>query len=126
MKKTIIVDSGVIVEYLKTGKGVLPTAYEKYNMVISMSTYIELLASKTFSDKSLKQEVKEFIDKYFSLVDVNREVADMTSEILRNHSVTLAVGIIAATSIVNKFELLTSDTQEFARIDGLSLLKIEE
>jgi hypothetical protein len=38
MKNTIVVDTGIIVEYLKTGKGLLPSVYETYDMIISSAT----------------------------------------------------------------------------------------
>ena len=124
MKKEILVDSDVIFEYLKSGEGKLPEAYEKYEMFISASTYTELLASKTFEDAELEKEVIEFINKYFKIKDLNLEIAHKAAEIIRKHGTSLAVGNLAATCIVLKCELLTNSEKGLSNIDGLEFVKL--
>jgi predicted nucleic acid-binding protein len=124
MKEVIIVDTGIIVQYLKTGKGVLPEAYEKYEMNISAATYAELLASQTFQDENLEKEVLEFCEKYFSIKDVTAEIALKAADIVRKNGANLAVSLIAATAIVNKVKLLTDDAKTFSGIEGLELMSM--
>lgn len=119
MKTTIIVDTDVITEYLKTGKGSLPGAYEKFSMVISAATLLELLASKTFVDESLAQEVKEFVDKYFVIKEIDRKVAEKAAEIIREREVTMATALVAATALVFSHKILTNNPDEYNRIDGI-------
>src|SRR5258708_13877481 len=97
MKTTILVDTGIIVQYLKTGKGILPTAYEKYKMVISAATYAELLASKTFQDENLEKEVLDFVDKYFTIRDVSKKIAHEAARIMRVNEISFAAACVAAT-----------------------------
>lgn len=121
MKDQILVDTNVIVQYLKTGKGLLPTVYEKYEMLISSATLTELLASKTFEDASLLTEVVEFVDKYFTIKEVNREIASKAAEIIRSYGVNLATAYIAATSIVNNMPLLSEDDSAYKEIDDIKM-----
>lgn len=124
MKEGIIVDSNIIVQYLKTGKGVLPTAYEKYTMYVSAATFTELLASKTFIDDNLEKEVLDFVDKYLTVKDVSKKVAHEAARLLREYDITLATAYIAATCIVEGMSLLTEEPGAFAGIAGVSMLNM--
>ncbi len=122
MKQTVIVDTDIITEYLKTGKGVLPTIYEKFNMIIATTTLSELLASKTFTDETLKQEVIEFLDKYFNVQSADKATAVEAARLIREYELTLGTAYIAATAIKTKAKLLTSDRKAFERINGIEFL----
>lgn len=124
MKSTVVVDTGIIIEYLKTGKGALPSVYEKYNMVISASVYTEILASKTFEDESLKKEVLNFVDKYFKVREISPKVALKAAELLRSYPLTLASAYTAATALEGSYPLLTDDEKTFKEVKGLELMKI--
>ncbi len=124
MKKTILVDIGIIAEYLKTGKGILPTAYEKFKMSIASSTYVELLASVTFKDAVLEKEVMDFVKKYFSVVNIDEKVALEAAKIVREKNVNLASALVAATAKVNSYDLLTKNKKTFGVIDGVNLLEL--
>ena len=124
MKETILVDTGVIVEYLKTGKGVLPTAYEQYEMVISAVTYTELLASKTFEDSALKDEVLEFCEKYFTIIEINEEIALKAADVIRTSEMTLANAYIAATALVKGIKILSDEEKKLDKVEGVEFLSI--
>lgn len=124
MKSTIIVDTGIIIEYLRTGKGVLPMVYEKYTMVISAATYVEILASKTFLDSSLEKEVIEFLDKYFSVEAVDERVAHQSAKLMREYDLNLATANIAAAALVNSYQLLTGNRRSFEKITGITFLEL--
>lgn len=124
MKETIIVDTTVIVQYLKSGKGVLPIAYEKYSMVISAATFTELLASRTFEDSNLEKEVKEFVEKYFKVIEIDQEIADSSAKVIRSSEVSLATSFVAGTAIVRKFPILTENIGSFSGIKGLDFVEL--
>lgn len=124
MKEVVLVDTGIIVEYLRTGKGVLPTAYENYEMVISAATFAELLASKTFEDEALRKEVLEFCEKYFSVKDISDKTAMKTAEVLRTSDVTLATAFLAATAMEHNIKVLTDDEKKFSSVSGLTFLNM--
>lgn len=124
MKNKILVDLGIIVEYLKTGKGVLPVAYEKYKMMITPLTYSELLASATFQDESLEKEVMEFVEKYFDVIDLDAKVGLEVARVLRDNDITMVSAVIAAAAKVNAIEVLTDDKKTFEKIDGVTLVDL--
>ncbi len=124
MKKTILVDIGIIIEYLKTGKGMLPMAYEAYKMQIVASTYAEILASKTFQDPNLENEVIDFMHKYFEVIPVNEKIASAAAKIIREKEVNFATSLIAGAAVANSLELLTDKKEHFEGIEGLELLKM--
>jgi predicted nucleic acid-binding protein len=124
MKRTILVDSGVIIEYLKSGKGVLPKAYELYKMQITTTTYSELLASSTFKDEGLEKEVIEFIKKYFEVVAIDEKTALEVAKILRNGDINLATAQTAGMAKVNDLEVLTDDKKQFKDVEELKFLEI--
>lgn len=124
MKDKIIVDIDVITEYLKTGKGVLPKAYEEYEMYISSVVYTELLGSSTFKDEELEREVMDFVKKYFKVVAIDEATALAAAKILRNSSVVLATAMIAATSIQNTMPVLTNNAAQYKKIEGIEILSL--
>lgn len=124
MKNTILVDISVIVEYLKTGKGVLPAAYEKFTMAIVATTYTELLASVTFKDANLEKEVQEFIKKYFTVLELDEAIGIKASEILRNNDLTLAAAAVVASALHKNVPLLTNEKKAYEKIEGLTFAEI--
>jgi predicted nucleic acid-binding protein len=126
MKKTVLVDIGIIVEYLKTGKGSLPSAYETHNLRITASTYAEILASQTFMDSALESEVVEFLQKYFDLLPIDQTVASATAKVIRNkgENMTFATALVAGTAIANSIEILTDRPGDFDGIEGVTCMSM--
>lgn len=121
MKEKIIVDTNVITQYLRTGKGVLPMAYEKYEMWIPSSTYAELLASSTFEDANLRDEVLEFTDKYFKVSEITKEIAIKAGEIVRQHATAMTSALLLATCLENECKLLTEEPDNYKKVEGLMI-----
>jgi predicted nucleic acid-binding protein len=119
MKEKIIVDTNVITQYLRTGKGVLPMAYEKYEMWIPATTYAELLASSTFEDANLRDEVMEFTDKYFKVVEISKDVAIKAGEIVRQHGMTMTTALLLASCLVSECKLLSEEPDNYKKVEGL-------
>jgi predicted nucleic acid-binding protein len=126
MKEKILVSSDVIIEYLKTGKGKLPLAYDKCEMFITSTTYIEILASKTFTDASLEKEVLEFLKKYFSLVEVNKEFSLEAAKILRENELTLSASIFCAVAKDKEYAVLTNDFSDYEKVAGVNAFEAEK
>src|SRR5690606_14329377 len=108
----------------KTGKGLLPKAYETYSMKIVATTYAELLASKTFKEDTLETEVNEFINKYFEVLDIDTETATHAAKIMRENELNFATSIVAATAKAKSLKLLANDSRTFEKIEGVELLKL--
>lgn len=126
MKDQILVDTDIVIQYLKTGKGLLPKAYEKYEMQLSTASLTELLASRTFEDSNLLEEVIEFVDKYFTVKEVSREIATKASELIRKYGVNFATATISATAICNDTPLLTEEREQYSMIEELKLHEMKD
>jgi predicted nucleic acid-binding protein len=124
MKDSILVNIDVIIEYLKSGKGLLPMAYEKYSMKITATTFAELLASKTFKDDSLESEVMDFLKKYFEVLDVDQDLALEASKVMREYELNFAQSIVAAAAKSKGMDLLTSETKTFEKVEGVKILGV--
>ena len=125
MKKSILVDLNIITEYLKSGKGILPIAYEKYELNISAVTNTELLASKTFNDQTVQNDVLDFVKKYFTVIEVDQEISVMAGKLVRDYGITIAHAIVGATAIVSGFDVLSKDVDGFSNIVGITLIDID-
>ncbi len=124
MKTIIVVDTDIIVQYLRTGKGVLPAAYEKYSMIISASTFTELLSSTTFKDSALEKEVLDFVEKYFTIKEVNKEIAHQAAKLVRETGLTLATAFTAATAMSESAPILTEDKNTFTKVPNISFVAL--
>lgn len=122
MKNEILVDLDVIVEYLKTGKGVLPTAYDQYRMKVPAVTYAELLASETFKDEALEKEVIDFLNKYFDVVSITDELATEAARIMRDSDVTLGLALTVAVAKAHGLAVLTGDKKAFDKVTGVDFV----
>ncbi|RMD76940.1 hypothetical protein D6810_02505 [Candidatus Dojkabacteria bacterium] len=111
MKDVVYVDTSIIIEFLNTGEGLLPIAYERYQMWIPATSLIDIFASKTFKDEKLEKDVIQFFKKYFSVTDVDREKSLVASKIVRDFKVTFSKACLWASAITEDIELLV-DTLE--------------
>ena len=89
---------------------------------ISVITEIELLCWKTASDKDIKI-LEKFINKAF-LFELETETKRKTAEIRKKSGLKLPDAIIAATAIVNNLQLITRDTKDFQKIEGLGIINL--
>ncbi len=124
MKEKIVVDTDVITQYLKTGKGVLPMAYEKYEMWIPATTYTELLASSTFEDANLRSEVMDFTNKYFKVEEITKDVAVKAGEIVRQYGLSISSAVLLACCFANECKLLTDRADDYKKVEGLMIAEV--
>lgn len=125
MKNTITVDADVIIEYLKTGEGKLTDAYEKYSMIIAPTTYTEILASQTFTEDSLEQDVVSFLKEYFKIQVVDESIAHTAARIIRDSdSIALAHAYVAATAVETKTQLLTNRADVYEGVSDMVMVQV--
>lgn len=122
----VLVEIDVITEYLKTGKGLLPSVYEKFKLKISANTATELLASKTFEDESLREDVVNFISKYFEIIPISEAIALQAATLLRAGAQNLAHALTAATAIIEDLPVVTSEAMAYANVEGVTLWEKSE
>jgi predicted nucleic acid-binding protein len=90
---------------------------------ISVITVIEALSWRN-QDKQKEVIVKEFIEDA-NVLELSHEVVSQCVKIRRNKKIKTPDAIIAATAIVHKLTLITSDT-DFKNIENLHLINPDE
>jgi predicted nucleic acid-binding protein len=120
MGMNMLVDSNVIIDYVsnripeKSAKQL--DIYFNSNFSVSIVSKIEVLGFKT-QEYELKQ-LESFI-QLSSIVYIDEAVADKTIEIRRMKRIKLPDAIIAATALVQNCILLSHNTTDFNKIEGL-------
>ena len=123
MGMNMLVDSNVIIDYLsnripeKSAKQL--DIYFNNNFSVSIISKIEVLGFKT-QEYELKQ-LESFI-QLSSIVYIDEAVADKTIEIRRMKRIKLPDAIIAATALVLNCILLSHNSTDFNKIEGLQVL----
>jgi len=70
----------------------------------------------------LKQLEAESFVNASTLFYLTNSIADQTILIRRQHKIKLPDAIIAATALVNNFQLITRNDSDFSRINGLNVI----
>ena len=123
MGMNMLVDSNVIIDYVsnripeKSAKQL--DIYFNSNFSVSIISKIEVLGFNTL-DYELEQ-LESFI-QLSSVVYIDEAVADKTIEIRRMKRIKLPDAIIAATALVQNCILLSHNTTDFKKIEGLQVL----
>ncbi|MFA6401701.1 MAG: type II toxin-antitoxin system VapC family toxin [Salinivirgaceae bacterium] len=118
-------DTNISIYYLQQ---MFPPAAEKYidellkedQPVISAITEIELLCWKNASEKDLAL-LHNFINDSM-VIELERSIKLKTADIRKMHPIKLPDAIIAATALVYNLTLITRNTKDFDKIEGLEVL----
>ena len=120
MGKGYLIDSNVLIEY--TGDLLPERAYsfvsgvidEQFN--ISVINKIEVLGYNTAG-----KDMEDFIG-LADVFELSEEVTSKTIELRKTYKTKLPDAIIAATALVNKFGIVTRNTKDFDKIEGLEVV----
>jgi len=119
----MLVDSNVIIDYVsnripeKSAKQL--DIYFNSNFSVSIISKIEVLG---FNTQEFELEQLESFIQLSSIVYIDEAVADKTIEIRRMKRIKLPDAIIAATALVQNCILLSHNTTDFNKIEGLQVL----
>lgn len=118
MGQKYLIDTNAIIDYLENK---LPEkASNKIDdgaVIMSVISRIELLAWPKATEKQLKL-LEDFIDASQVLL-LSEDVIVETIAIRRFSGIKLPDAIIAATALVHNLTLLTRNTSDFKKVDGL-------
>ncbi len=123
MGMNMLVDSNVIIDYVsnripeKSAKQL--DNYFNSNFSVSIISKIEVLGFNT--QKYELEQLESFI-QLSSIEYIDEAVADKTIEIRRKKRIKLPDAIIAATALVKNCMLLSHNTIDFKKIEGLQVL----
>jgi predicted nucleic acid-binding protein len=122
MGMNMLVDSNVIIDYVsnripeKSAKQL--DIYFNSNFSVSIISKIEVLG---FNTQEYELEQLESFIQLSSIVYIDEAVADKTIEIRRMKRIKLPDAIIAATALVQNCILLSHNTTDFNKIEGLQV-----
>ena len=86
----------------------------------SAITETELLAGKECSDQKKKENVLHMLALFDKIV-VDNQIAQLAGDIRREYQTAIPDAIIAATAISTNSVLITRNTKDFEKIDGLQV-----
>jgi predicted nucleic acid-binding protein len=122
MEMSMLVDSNVIIDYVsnripeKSAKQL--DNYFNSNFSVSIISKIEVLGFNT--QKYELEQLESFI-QLSSIEYIDEAVADKTIELRRMKRIKLPDAIIAATALVKNCILLSHNTTDFKKIEGLQV-----
>lgn len=119
----ILVDTDILIDYLRTGKGILLDllelqAQDKVGLHISAITILEIFAGR--SSKKLTSILQQLISG-FKVIYVTAELAQFAGELKRDNNLSIALAdlIIGATALSVKAKLATRNREHFQTIPRL-------
>jgi predicted nucleic acid-binding protein len=118
-----VIDSNAVIDYLS---GQIPISGMSFmnniindTPVISIMTQIEVLGFN--NPIEIEALLNEFID-YSLVIPLNDDIVKTTIEIRKGNKIKTPDAIIAATAIVLDYPLITRNTSDFKKLDGLQII----
>jgi predicted nucleic acid-binding protein len=103
--KKILIDTNIAVAALK-GNLVVQRHLNKFNLVISIVTEIELLSAP--AEKRTDKLMRDFISGC-QVININFQVKEKAAQLRRDWKMALPDAVIAATAITDGIEFYTAD-----------------
>jgi predicted nucleic acid-binding protein len=123
--KIVIIDSGVVFDYLKGSEVVRSEIFEKIGInntfvstITILETYYGMLKKEEADTRTFFRQINHFV--------IDKETSQKAIELMmgyRSQKIGLPDCLIAATSIVNNAQLFTYNTKDFDYIEGVKLYK---
>jgi hypothetical protein len=126
-RKNYLIDTNITIYYfgllLSKKSEIFIDDIVKKNYYISVVNRIELLGNKGIEPKE-QMALNSFINNAV-VINMEEEIILKTIEIRKKHSIKLPDAIIAATCLAYNFHLITNNTKDFMKIDGLKTIQVK-
>ena len=119
----ILLDTNVFIDFLRGHQPAVKffeSLFGKENVLFSAITEAELVAGKECDDYNKKEKLLHFLHTW-KKIEVTNQIAVLAGDISREHEILIPDAIIAATAILMKSEILTKNTKDFQKINGLKV-----
>ena len=123
MEQRFLIDTNVIIDYTAAK---LPAKSSDFieqlfniDFIISVVVKIEVLG---FNNLAAKMPVMEELLDMATVLPLDEPITQKTIELRRAYKIKLPDAIIAATALVHELVLVTRNTKDFRRIEGLEVL----
>lgn len=128
--KKILIDTDVIIDFLRTNKGLFLTLLElqeqgNLTLYISSITVMELFVGTSSQKRAQSEQLKELIDS-LRVIPLDAKLAQFTGELKRGKKWTILTSdlIIGATALWLNAELVTNNRRHFSVIPGLKFFSL--
>jgi len=127
--KNVFIDTNILIDYSKGfGTKLKPLLDEqKENLVhlyINPIIIIEYMNDYNLINKEKVLKAEKFLQN-FILIDVNKNIAYITTNLLRTKQISyIGDALISATCLDNGLELMTNNQKDFKKVKGLNFYKI--
>lgn len=119
-----LLDTNVVIHYLD--KSLPIKSIDFLNQFIDQDCYVSIITQMEalgFNFKNIdERNVTEAFMENSIILDINQEVVQRTIAIRKSRKIELPDAIIAATSIVYNFTLITQNMKDFKKIQGIKVL----
>ncbi len=119
-----LLDTNVVIHYLD--KSLPIKSIDFLNQFIDQDCYVSIITQMEalgFNFKNIdERNVTEAFMENAIILDINQEVVQRTIAIRKSRKIELPDAIIAATSIVYNFTLITQNMKDFKKIQGIKVL----
>jgi hypothetical protein len=117
----IAIDTNILVDHLRGhAPGVKFLRTTKEEILFSAITETELLAGKANNDPKQREALLQLLGQW-KKIDVTNPVAKLAGDLCREYTIEVPDGIIAATAILNRAELITRNIKHFRHIKELQV-----
>lgn len=90
-------------------------------VILSVITEAEALSGESCNTESVRERILHLLARW-KHIEVSHDIALRAGDIKRAHGLALPDALIAATALSNKAELLTRNTGDFKKVEGLTVL----
>ena len=128
--KRIFTDTNILIDYSKGYglklKPLLEMQVEDLaHLYINTIIIVEYMNDYNLTNKEMITKSEKFLQK-FNLIDINKNIAYITANLLRTKQISyIGDAIIAATCIENKLELFTNNQKDFRKVKGLKFFSLD-
>jgi predicted nucleic acid-binding protein len=124
----IVIDSSVIVDFLRAGKKqetqfVRLAGESEENLVVSIVTHTELYSGRSVWESKKALEDLEVVLSQMTIVGIDTALSKVAGKLVARYGMSLADAVIAATTIEQKALLATLNRKHFKMIKGLELYR---
>ncbi len=123
MEQTFLIDTNIIIYFFKDefpgNKTEWITDVFRTSFNVSVIAKIEFLGWNGFTPIQYKQAI-QFLDNA-KIISMDDDIAGKSIQLMREQRIKLPDAVIAATSIINNFTLVTRNIKDFIGIEGLDV-----
>jgi len=122
--KQLLVDTNILIDFSKGHSRLLGEylAAKEWQLMVNPVIVAEFVNDQRLITAVKRKKAKEFIG-LFNHIDLNKAIGFRAGELIRSGQVDyLGDALIAATCLMGKTSLLTSNKKHFKKVKGLKLL----